>query len=290
MFGKTDSLPNKNLKQRKILLLSGTGITAIGTSVYLNKVWFSQYNTGKFHWFNDNQGWMQMDKFGHTYSCFTSGRLMMDAFDWAGFSKNQKLLYGGTMGLVYMTGFEIMDGFSAGWGFSYGDMLANAVGTGLAISQESLWNQQRIWLKYSYYESGLARYNPNLLGKNLPEKLLKDYNAQIYWLSFNPFVVFNKQTKVPKWINLSFGYGASGMLRAQGYNSVTYTSNATPPVEYQYSAERIRNYYFSLDIDFTQIKTKSKFLKAVFSCVNSVKIPAPALQFNKNGARFFYFR
>lgn len=231
-----------------------------------------------------------MDKFGHAYSNFTASRLMMDAFDWAGFAKKEKLIYGGTVGFVYMTGIEIMDGFSDGWGFSYGDMIANALGTGMAIAQEAYWNKQKIWIKYSYNESGLAHYNPILLGSNLAEKILKDYNAQIYWLSFNPFVVFNKETKIPKCLNLSFGYGAGGMLRAQGYNSVTYVVNSTPHVEYEFTAERIRNYYFSLDIDLTQIKTKSKFLKTLFTCLNSVKVPAPAIQFNNKGISFYYLR
>ncbi|HEX7414349.1 MAG TPA: hypothetical protein VF411_09940, partial [Bacteroidia bacterium] len=54
---------------------------------------------------------------------------------------------------------------------------------------------------------------------------------------------------------------------------------------------RYRKYYFSLDIDFTKIKTKSKLLQSVFSVVNGFKLPFPAIEFDKHGTNFkpFYF-
>jgi hypothetical protein len=284
---QVDSVPSK--KYRRITLVTGSSVFAAGTLVFLHKAWFAQYSNGKFHFFNDNAGWLQMDKIGHAWTTYNSGRLMMDAFEWAGFSKKQKLIYGGTMGFAFMTAVEVMDGYSKGWGFSGGDILANAVGSGIAISQEALWNEQRIFIKYSYKESELAIYNPSLLGKNLPEKLLKDYNAQTYWLSFNPFTFIKGDHKLPKWLAISFGYGATGMLRANE-SSVTYTSTTTPFVEYTYTSDRIRNYYVSLDIDFTKIKTKSKTLKTIFTCLNLVKVPAPALGFNKKGNSFNWLR
>jgi hypothetical protein len=276
-------------KYKRIALITGSAVFATSSLLYLNQVWFAPYNNGKFHFFNDNAEWLQMDKVGHVWTTYNTGRLMMDAFDWAGFSKKQKLIFGGTIGFVYMTGVELMDGYSSGWGFSGGDMMANAIGSGLAISQEAMWNEQRVFIKYSYKESELAIYNPSLLGKNIQEKILKDYNAQTYWLSFSPFAFVKGDHKLPKWLAISFGYGATGMLRARE-NFVTITTSTSPLVEYTYSSERIRNYYVSLDIDFTKIKTKSKTLKAIFSCLNLVKVPAPALGFNKKGNSFNWLR
>jgi len=284
---QVDSVPAK--KYKRIALITGSTVFASSSLLYLNQVWFAPYKNGKFHFFNDNDQWLQMDKVGHVWTTYNTARLMMDAFDWAGFSKKQKLIFGGTLGFVYMTGVEIMDGYSSGWGFSGGDMMANAIGSGLAISQEAIWNEQRVFIKYSYRESELAIYNPALLGKNLQEKILKDYNAQTYWLSFSPFTFIKGDHKLPKWLAISFGYGATGMLRANE-SSVTYTSTTAPFVEYTYSSERIRNYYVSLDIDFTKIKTKSKTLKTIFTCLNLVKVPAPAIGFNKKGNSFNWLR
>lgn len=52
-----------------------------------------------------------------------------------------------------------------------------------------------------------------------------------------------------------------------------------------------RQYYLSLDIDLTKIKTRSKFVKTLGFLANSLKIPAPALQFSTKGVHFkpFYF-
>ena len=44
-----------------------------------------------------------------------------------------------------------MDGYSAEWGASSGDIIANALGTGLYISQELLWKEQRITPKFSLF-------------------------------------------------------------------------------------------------------------------------------------------
>jgi len=280
--GQNDSLKNTNYKSRKIVLASATGALTVGSLIFLNQAWYSDYNTGKFHFFNDNKEWLQMDKMGHAFTTYQTSRLMMGAFDWAGYTRKQKLIVGGTIGFVYMTAIECMDGFSSGWGFSWGDELADVLGTSLAISQEAFWKEQRIQLKFSYAQSGLAKYNPSLLGKNKYSQILKDYNAQTYWLSVNPSTFMKKGTKFPKWLSIAVGYGASGMLGGSGNLIVAQDKDGNV-----LNFDRQRRLYLSLDIDLTRIKTKSKLLRSIFSLVNILKFPAPALQFSKNGLKFY---
>jgi hypothetical protein len=45
--------------------------------------------------------------------------------------------------------------------------------------------------------------------------------------------------------------------------------------------ERYRQWFFSLDVDMSKIKTKRKFLKGLFSVLNAVKIPFPALEYSR---------
>ena len=282
-FAQTDSLAPVNYKTRKLILASSTAVLTTGSLLYLDQAWFDQYSTGKFHFFNDNKEWLQMDKAGHLYTNYQTSRLMMGAFNWAGFNKKQELFIGGTIGFAYMTAVEFMDGFSKGWGFSYGDMIANALGTSAAISQKAFWKEQRIQFKFSYAQSGLAKYNPDLLGKSLSTQLLKDYNSQTYWLSVNPSSFITKENKFPKWLNVAFGYSAYGMLG--GYENNIVVQDADGNV---LKFDRERRYYFSLDVDLTRVKTKSKVLKKVFSVINILKFPAPAIQFSKNKTRFYY--
>jgi hypothetical protein len=120
---------------------------------------------------------------------------------------------------------EVLDGFSAEWGFSIADMAANFAGTGLAISQELLTGRQTIRIKYSYRHSSLAQYRPEMLGRNLPERMLKDYNGQAYWISANISDLTGIPGVIPDWLNIAFGYSANGML---GGYSDSYISDDLP--------------------------------------------------------------
>jgi hypothetical protein len=268
-------------RTKKIILLGGTAALTIGSLIYLNQVWYSQYNTGKFHFFDDSEEWFQMDKAGHVITTFQTSHLMMESFRWAGFRKKQQLFIGGTLGFAYMTAIEIMDGYSKGWGFSWSDVAANAIGTGMAMGQKQLWNEQRFNFKFSFHRSGISKYKPDLLGSNTSEEILKDYNGQTYWISVSPFCFIKSDKKLPKWLAISFGYGAEGMLGAR-YNDVVI-SNSEGEVR---TFERYRQYYFSLDVDFSKIKTRSKVLKAVFNSINILKFPFPAIEFGTGRPTF----
>ena len=271
-------------KKRKLVLgVTSLGITT-GSLIYLNQAWYQQYNTSQFHFFNDNDEWLQMDKCGHALTTYQTGRLMMNAMEWAGYTTKKQLVIGGLSGFAYMSAIEVMDGYSKGWGFSWGDMSANVLGSGLAIGQKILWKEQRIQLKFSYSPSDYAQYNPSLLGKSSSERILKDYNAQTYWLSINPSSFMKPETKFPKWLNIAVGYGASGMIGAS-YNNIIVTDKSGNVVNFN----RYRQCYLSLDADLTRIKTKSKVLKAVFSWINIIKIPFPNIEFSEGKLKGNYF-
>lgn len=271
-------------RKRKIILgTTSVGITA-GTLIYLNQAWYQQYNTGAFHTFNDNDEWFQMDKYGHVLSTYQTARLMMNAMQWAGYNKKQKIAIGGLSGFAYMTAIEVMDGYSKGWGFSWGDMASNALGSGIAIGQNALWNEQRIQLKFSYASSNYAQYNTKLLGSSFAEQLLKDYNAQTYWLSVNPASFMQKETKFPKWLNVAFGYGADGMLGAR-YNNIIAQDKQGNVINFN----RQQQFYLSLDADLTKIPVKSKALKIVFSWLNIIKIPFPNIELSNGMLKANYY-
>lgn len=271
-----------SLKTRKIILLSSSSALTASSLVYLNYAWYSKYNTGKFHFFNDNKEWLQMDKVGHAYTNYQITRLLIGAFDWAGYSKKNKHILGAGIGFGYQTVIEIFDGYSNGWGFSWGDFGSNALGSAMATSQSYFFNKQIFQLKYSYSQSGLAKYNPNLLGENFYTQILKDYNGQTYWLSFHPTFFIKNNTKIPKWINVSFGYSAYGMVGGHANNFLITDENGNV-----LKLDRERRFYFSFDIDLTQLKVKNKALKKVFSVINILKFPAPALQLSNKGLRAY---
>jgi len=284
LLGKLDlSADTLSPRSKKFILSSSTSVLTVGSLAALDHAWYSQYHTGTFHLFNDSQEWLQMDKAGHLYTSYQTSRLMMQAFSWARFSRPTQLFVGGSIGFIYMSAVEVMDGFSRGWGFSWADQLNNLVGAGMAIGQQAAWNEQRFQVKFSYAESGLARYNPALLGDSKPARILKDYNAQKYWLSFSPFMA-STSPLIPKWLNLSLGYGAFGMLGGHGNNIIVRDEHGN-----QVHYERVRRYFLSLDLDLNSIPVKRKWLKGVLSVINVIKIPAPALEYSNGRFTFHYF-
>lgn len=263
-FEPADSL---HLKRQNAVVIS-EAVLATGTLVGLNQVWYADYPKSDFHFINDNAEWLQMDKAGHVFSSYHLGRFGAEMLQWSGATKKNQLLYGAGLGFAFLTAVEVMDGYSDQWGASSGDILANATGTALFVSQELMWNEQRIIPKFSFHTSPYASYRPDVLGSSLSEQILKDYNGQTYWLSVN-LHSFAKKSKIPKWINLAVGYGAEGM---------TTGSVDDKPFDGSYNPKRFRQLYLSLDLDLTKIRTKSPFLNTIFSVFNSVKIPAPTIE------------
>lgn len=265
-------------KTRKNVVLLSEAAIGVGTLTTLNQTWYANYPRSNFHFINDNAEWLQMDKAGHFFSAYHIGRFASEALEWSGSDRQDRLLYGATAGFTFLTVVEIFDGYSSQWGASPGDMVANAVGTGLFISQELLWKEQRIIPKFSFHTTPYAGARPNILGSNLPEQILKDYNGQTYWLSCN-LKSFLKMESIPAWLNVALGYGAEGMVTGDDklVNTIFFPQKG-----------RTRQFYLSLDADLTKIKTKSHVLKTVFSIFNTVKIPAPALEIRASGRCYWH--
>lgn len=252
--------------KRKRLLIGGTSVLYASSLYGLHQLWYSDYSQGDFQFFNDNRQWLGVDKVGHSYTAYVTATAGIKAFEWAGYNKKQSAYIGGSIGWLFLTTVEVFDGYSTEWGFSYGDILANTVGSSLAIAQYMLWDQQILRLKFSYQPSDYREIRPEILGDNEVQGIIKDYNGQTYWASINLNAI-NSRIQ-PEWLNLALGYGARGMIYA----------NAD-----QLDTERVgfdarRHYYLSLDVDFERIPTRKKWLKSVFYCLNFFKLPFPSLQ------------
>lgn len=266
--------------KKRFILVTGTEAVLYGGSLIgLNELWYKDYPRSSFHFFNDTEEWLLMDKVGHVTTSYYIGRIGTGLFKWSGLERKKAIWYGGMLGSVYQSTIEILDGYSSEWGFSLADFASNTAGSLLCVGQELAWNDQRIVLKYSFRQSEFAGYRPEILGRNLQENVLKDYNGQTYWLSVNLSSFMSKETKFPKWLNIAAGYGANGMTG--GDFNPPYIDEEGKQIRF----ERYRQYYLSLDVDLTRIKTRSKFLRTVFYSVGFIKIPAPALEFSKKGVK-----
>lgn len=277
-FLKNDSLMLNKSRLRNVII--GEAALYSGLVLSLNNSWYKSYPRSPFHTFNDNSEWLQMDKCGHALSAYYSGRFGAELLKSCGVSEGKALVFGGNLGWFFLGSIEILDGLSSQWGFSWGDIAANSFGSTLFISQEWFLKKQLFTLKFSYYPSIYAPYRPNVLGSNFAERFLKDYNGQTYWLSCNVHDLFYPE--IPEWLNLAIGYGADGMTGGTS-NPLIDSKGATLPV-----FKRQRQYYLSLDIDLTKIKTNNKLLKTCLKSVGWIKFPAPAIELEGKGIKFHY--
>ena len=146
------NLTAAQVKRRTTIMAISQASIYGGLMVGLYKTWYSQYPQSSFHSFNDINEWKGMDKIGHVYSAYAQSKAGMELWRWTGISRKKRIWYGGLAGVAYQTVIETLDGFSAEWGWSWGDIGANIAGSALVIGQELAWDEQRVQLKWSFHK------------------------------------------------------------------------------------------------------------------------------------------
>ena len=270
LFSQTDSaslLVNEDNKLRNIVIFEASTYSL--AILAFNELWYKNYEKSRFHFINDNLSWLQMDKMGHIATSYYSGVVGIKAYKWTELESNKAVWIGGLTGTIFNTTIEVLDGFSANWGASIGDLLANSLGSMLAISQELYWKDQRIQIRYSYSRSNISKNNTELFGDSFIQRSLKDYNGQTYWISCNVNSFLNAKY-IPKWLNLAIGHSASGMLAG---------SNKT-------NDNRERQLFLSFDIDLSRLEIDNKFLNTLVHTFGFIKIPLPTLEFSNSNFKF----
>jgi hypothetical protein len=261
------------------------GLTAAGyggSFLFLSQAWYRDYPREAFHTFDDVGEWLQMDKVGHAWTTYHTSRLTTEMWRWAGVAPKKALLLGTGTSMLYLLSIEYLDGHSAEWGWSWADVGANLFGASLYALQELRWKEQRISIKFSshnrnYRQPELQQRANQLFGTSFQGRLLKDYNAQTYWLSTN-ISSFSPDTKLPSWLNVAVGYSADGMFG--GRENIARDKNGDLTFDRR-DLPRYRQWYLAPDIDFTRIKTRSKVVRTLFSALNVLKFPTPAVEFSK---------
>jgi hypothetical protein len=268
----------------------GAALTGIytGTLIGLNQLWYADFPKTEFHFFNDNGEWLQIDKVGHFQTACFESSWSTSAFQWAGVNDKVAYWLGSATGFLLQSSIEVLDGYSEKWGASAGDLAANALGSAFCLSQNLVWNEQRLLLKFSSHAVDYTAYEgydaimqnrvDDLFGSGFFETVIKDYNGQTYWLSANIKSFLNEESKFPPWFNVAIGYGAEGMLggfeNEWGVNSEILSA---------YQVPRLRQFYLSPDLDLSKIKTESRLLRLILGMANVIKVPAPAVEIASDG-------
>jgi hypothetical protein len=277
------------------LLITGA-VTYTTFSYGLYNTWYKNQDLGSFRFFNDGGEWLQMDKVGHLFSSYFQTSYFYKAGRWSGISKRKSLIASSLISTIFQSTLEVYDGFAKKWGFSLYDVGANLSGVSIFVVQQVLLNDQYVLVKESSFPKRYNSFNAgnqpsqlienranDLFGKSLLARALKDYNVQTYWLSTNP----SKLKLIddwPKWLNIAVGYGADGMFG--GYENEWRISQNE---RIKLTTPRVRQLYLSLDLNLNEIKVKNPFLRMIMTGLNIVKVPAPAIEYNKSSGLVFHF-
>ena len=93
---------------------------------------------------------VQIAKVGHTYSAYNLTKLSYSLYTNSSEAYQKKaILYSAASSFLFLSTIEVFDGYSTKWGFSWGDMIANAAGIALYAGQEYYLRHQVLRLKYS---------------------------------------------------------------------------------------------------------------------------------------------
>jgi hypothetical protein len=284
----TNTLSNGEKKR----LIAGVHVIGYASTIFLlGQTWYKDFPKTSFHVFNDGKEWLQVDKVGHGWTAYNLAKYSSSLWQWSGISHKKAVMLGGFSSLGYQTILEYFDAHSSEWGWSWADVAANILGAGLYVGEDLAWKEQRIQFKFSShrinYDETLTPRADELYGKTIPERILKDYNGQTYWMSAN-LKSFAKKSRMPGWLNVAVGYGATGLFG--GFENLA-TDKDENIIFDRRDIKRQRQWYLSPDIDFTKIKTNKKGVRTLLSVLNMVKLPAPTIELSQGKLKghFLYF-
>jgi len=276
-------------KGRVIGVSTGLSTAYVGAMIGLNAIWYEGENREKFHFFNDAKEWKQVDKVGHLASAYYESVLIAQMFRWSGIDNKKASIYGAILGFGFQTSIELFDGFSPKYGASWSDVAFNALGSGMALSQNLLWNEQRIRMKYSFHKVNysdiqLQQRAEDLYGTGKVERLIKDYNSLALWVSVTPSRFMKNPHPRAKWLALSVGYMGGDMFG--GFDNSWEDEDGN--IIDRNDIEQYRRFFLSIDVDFEQIPAKKHGWKTLLRVMNIIKAPMPAMEFNTKGQIAFH--
>lgn len=280
--------------------------------VGLHRDWAADNASARFHTVDDLGDWNQMDKMGHWLLAYNESRWLYAGARWAGVRPRAAAWTGFAGGQLLMATLEVFDGYSTPGGFSWSDMGANLLGSGMFVAQQIGWSEQRLAMKVSAWprnypaspiypaspagsngSTTLQQRSDDLYGAGLLSLFLKNYNTNTVWVSINPRSFFPERAAwLPRWLNVAVGMGADNLFVAQGYEWKGNV-NCTGPDCDVYRLDpavypRTRQFYLSFDVDLTRLGFRSRFLRLLAGALNVIKVPAPALELTDRGRVRFY--
>ncbi len=266
---------NADIKSSRLLMIFG-GMASVDLIAYLYQrhVWYTEPTTF-FHTleFNDDMNkYKQMDKFGHFSDAYFTSDLTSKLYRWAGLSGDGSIWYGAMTGWLWMLQIELSDGFMKGWGFSWGDMLFNTLGSGFFVLQQYNYDLLGgLQPKFTYHYSNAWRHNEYYRD---PGGFIEDYEGMTFWITVNihHYLPDSWKKGYPEWLaplGIAVGHAAKGIAKDPygGHKEI----------------------FIGLDVDFRKIPVgdDSGFFRFLKSELNFIRLPLPTIRVYPGGTVWY---
>jgi hypothetical protein len=187
-----------------------------GHVVQTNMWWKGERSAFHIEWDHDWSYALGADKLGHAWFPYMVTHTYDELFRWAGVDSMTAIWSAASLALTYQTYIEVRDGFSAAWGFSWGDMFANVAGAALPVAQQYAPSLRAVDYKISFFPSERFRRGAN-------RAIIDDYESSYHWLSVHVVDLLPEHLRddYPGFIDLAIGHGVKGLDdRGGGYHEV----------------------------------------------------------------------
>lgn len=238
----------------RLALVGGvsTGAFVYGHVLQSDLWWKGERSDFHFDWHNDWRYALGADKLGHFFFPYVMSGMYNRAFLWSGLDTTTSLYLSSGLALAYETYVEIKDGFSAEWGFSWGDFTADALGAAFPVAQHYVPALKPYSMKISFQASEKFRTGAHSV-------IFDDYESTYHWISVDVAAILppDWRSSYPPWLNIAVGHSVKQLdFRGGGTHEL----------------------YLGLDWNLTALNVDGWWWDALMSVVRYYRLPAPAVR------------
>lgn len=248
------STEGRKIDYWKLGAISGITLGGIAYVYTIQKdVWWKgEKSSFHFEWSYDWTYALGSDKFGHFYFPYVVTHVYSQLLEWSGLERWESLWYSASFAWLYQTFVEIRDGFSADWGFSWGDFGANTLGAAYPLLQEKYPYLKNYHFKISFYPSKRFREGSHRV-------IFDDYESTYNWLSINVHNLLPDEIQkyYPPFINLAIGHSVKKL---------------------KIPSDRHHELFLALDWNLEGLPGDGWFWNLLKKNLNFYRIPAPAVK------------
>ena len=261
-YRSEDSVDIKsNIEPAKIFGVASLTLIAYGAAYgfVFEKGWWDENGGRGFHFENDFEYALNLDKFGHFAAGVVLGEFFYEGYHWAGASEFQSYLFAGLSALATHIAIDVKDGFAPSWGFSIFDVLSGGLGGFLPMAERYVPVFKYVDLKWSYWINSNAYYDHEHAASG--GVFTDDYVNQTFWASFKPYRLLPESVRkyYPSWLAIAVGLSIDEKV---------FTGAPHPR----------REVYVALDYDLEAFRPQSRFARFAIKMLNYFKLPAPTIQ------------